>query len=143
VDAHELTRVLAMIKSGDQMRTNLRHSSQPNTRGVGVENSRLPQEVHKAWLTLNCAIHVPAEFTCRGLKISLHAVFMRISAEFTCGIFAVRSLDIRKCGKYGGFCVLFGGVWSLCIVLSRCPHLDIFYFRLQIHIQEGNRSQKS
>jgi hypothetical protein len=62
------------------------------------------------------------------LKISLHAAFPRISAEFTCGIWTVRSLIYGIYGKHGGFGVLFGGVWSFCVVLSRCPHLNNFYF---------------
>jgi hypothetical protein len=61
----------------------------------------------------------------QGLEKSLHTALTRISADFTCVISGVKSTN----GKYGTcsfFCVLFGGVWPLCVVLSPTWTIQIY-----------------
>jgi hypothetical protein len=50
---------------------------------------------------------------------------------------------IRAIRQIGGFGVLFGSVWSLCVVCCVVSLSPPRQFLLKIHIQEANPSQKS
>jgi hypothetical protein len=72
----------------------------------------------------------------QGLKILLYAVFTRISAEFTCGIYTVQSF-------YTGYTVytwalVFASFWCH-LVIVRCVNSQSL---LQNHTKEAHHSQK-
>jgi len=75
----------------------------------------------------------------RELKNSLHALFTRISAKLTCGIYTAKSSNIGN-GTYGFFEFFLGGFWSLWV---RCavPHVKNSYFECQIHTHGVSPSQ--